>query len=76
MYNDTVMEHFQNPRNGGEISDPDGVGEVGNPACGDVMRLYIKVTDNRISEVKYKTFGCAAAIASSSAASELRGRYR
>src|SRR5512147_1321086 len=71
MYNETVMDHFQNPRNAGEIADADGIGQVGNPACGDVMRLYIKVADNRLVDVKFKTFGCAAAIATSSAASEL-----
>jgi nitrogen fixation NifU-like protein len=71
MYNKTVMDHFQNPRNTGEIENPDGVGEVGNPNCGDVMRLYIKVTDGYLTDIKYKTFGCAAAIATSSAASEM-----
>ncbi len=71
MYNDTVLDHFQNPRNAGEIPDADGVGSVGNPACGDVMKLYIKVTDGRLVDVKFKTFGCAAAIACSSMASEL-----
>jgi nitrogen fixation NifU-like protein len=71
MYNPTVLDHFENPRNTGEIADADGVGQVGNPSCGDVMRLYIRVTDGRLSEVKYKTFGCAAAIACSSRASEM-----
>ncbi|HWR82796.1 MAG TPA: iron-sulfur cluster assembly scaffold protein [Candidatus Deferrimicrobium sp.] len=71
MYNDTVMDHFQNPRNAGEIHDADGVGLVGNPACGDVMKMYIKVADGRLVDVKCKTFGCAAAIACSSMASEL-----
>lgn len=71
MYNQTVMDHFQNPRNAGEIENADGIGEVGNPNCGDVMRLYIKVADGRLVDVKFKTFGCAAAIASSSAASEM-----
>ena len=71
MYNPTVLDHFQNPRNAGEIVDADGIGEVGNPNCGDVMRLYIKVADGRLVDVKFKTFGCAAAIASSSAASEM-----
>lgn len=71
MYNETVLDHFQNPRNTGEITEPDGVGEVGNPACGDVMRMFIKVDNGRISEIKYQTFGCAAAIACSSAASEM-----
>lgn len=71
MYNDRVMDHFQNPRNAGELADPDGVASVGNPNCGDVMKIYIKVVDGKITELKYKTFGCAAAIATSSAASEL-----
>ena len=71
MYSDTVMDHFQNPRNTGEIEDADGVGSVGNPECGDVMKMYIKVTDGCLSDVKHKTFGCAAAIACSSAASEI-----
>ena len=75
MYNPTVLDHFQNPRNAGEISDADGIGAVGNPACGDIMKVFIKVTDNRLIDVKCKTFGCAAAIACSSAASELvKGR--
>ena len=71
MYNETVMDHFQNPRHTGEIDNPDGVGSVGNPACGDVMKIYIKVEDGCLADVKYKTFGCAAAIACSSMASEL-----
>ncbi len=71
MYNETVMEHFQNPRNTGEISDPDGVGKVGNPHCGDVMKIFLKVENNKLVDVKYKTFGCAAAIATSSMASVL-----
>ncbi len=71
MYNETVLDHFQNPRNTGEIPDADGVGSVGNPACGDVMKIFIKVVDGRLVDVKYKTFGCAAAIACSSMASEL-----
>ncbi len=71
MYNATVLDHFQNPRNTGEIPDADGIGAVGNPACGDVMKVYIKVADGRLVDVKYKTFGCAAAIACSSMASEL-----
>ena len=71
MYNETVMEHFQNPRNTGEMNDPDGVGEVGNPACGDVMRLFIKVENDRLTDIKCQTFGCAAAIACASAASEM-----
>lgn len=71
MYNPTVMDHFMNPRHAGEIADADGVGEVGNPSCGDVMKLYIKVQNNLLVDVKFKTFGCAAAIATSSAASEM-----
>jgi nitrogen fixation protein NifU and related proteins len=71
MYNDTVMDHFQNPRNTGEIDSPDGVGSVGNPACGDVMKIFIRVAENKIADIKYKTFGCAAAIACSSMASEM-----
>ena len=71
MYNDKVMDHFQNPRNGGEIADADGVGKVGSPQCGDIMILYIKVTDGILTDVKFKTFGCAAAIASSSMATEM-----
>ncbi|MEF8823802.1 MAG: iron-sulfur cluster assembly scaffold protein [Desulfohalobiaceae bacterium] len=71
MYTDKVMEHFQNPRNMGVIEDPDGVGEVGNPACGDMMSVYIKIEDGKIADLKYKTFGCVAAIAVSSIVSEL-----
>ncbi len=71
-YSDKVMEHFINPRNMGEIDDANAVGEVGNPACGDVMKLYFKINDNGVIEdVKFKTFGCGAAIASSSMATEL-----
>ena len=70
-YSEKVMEHFANPRNVGEIPDADGVGEVGNPKCGDIMRMYIKVTGNVISDVKFKTFGCGAAIATSSMATEM-----
>ena len=70
-YSEKVMEHFRNPRNVGEIEDPDGTGHVGNPICGDVMELYIKVRDNIITDVKFKTFGCAAAIATSSMVTEL-----
>ena len=74
MYNDTVMDHFENPRNTGEIADADGVGAVGSPD-GDMMKLYIKVADGRLVDIKFKTFGCAAAIAISSAASEMvKGR--
>lgn len=71
MYSEKVMEHFQNPRNVGEIEDADGVGEIGNPVCGDIMKLYIKVNGNRITEAKFKTFGCGAAIATSSMVTEL-----
>ncbi|MGB2982070.1 MAG: Fe-S cluster assembly scaffold protein NifU [Candidatus Zixiibacteriota bacterium] len=71
MYSEKVMEHFQNPRNVGEIEDADGVGEIGNPVCGDIMKLYIKVDDNRITDAKFKTFGCGAAIATSSMVTEL-----
>ncbi|OGO06317.1 MAG: Fe-S cluster assembly scaffold protein NifU [Chloroflexi bacterium RBG_13_56_8b] len=71
VYNEKVMEHFMNPRNVGEIENADGIGEVGNPVCGDMMTFYIKVDDNRISDVKYKTFGCGAAIAVSSMVSEM-----
>lgn len=70
-YSDKVMDHFMNPRNMGEISDADGVGTVGNPSCGDVMRLYIKVENGIITDAKFKTFGCGAAIASSSMTTEL-----
>jgi len=65
------MDHFRNPRNVGEIQDADGVGTVGNPVCGDVMAIYIKVKDNHIDEIKFKTFGCGAAIATSSMITEL-----
>jgi nitrogen fixation NifU-like protein len=71
-YSDKVMEHFINPRNMGEIDDANAIGEVGNPACGDVMKLYFKINENGVIEdVKFKTFGCGAAIASSSMATEL-----
>lgn len=71
MYTEKVMDHFTNPRNVGEIEDADGVGTVGNPACGDIMKIFIKVKDNVIEDIKFKTFGCGAAIASSSVATEL-----
>ncbi|MFC1938635.1 Fe-S cluster assembly scaffold protein NifU [Chloroflexota bacterium] len=71
VYSEKVMEHFMNPRNVGEIEHPDGVGEVGNPVCGDMMTFYIKVKDNRLDDVTFKTFGCGAAIAVSSMVSEL-----
>ena len=75
MYSEKVMDHFANPRNVGEIPDADGVGKVGNPQCGDVMWLYIKVKDNIITDIKFKTFECGAAIATSSMITELaRGK--
>lgn len=71
MYTEKVMEHFFHPRNVGEIPDADGVGEVGNPVCGDIMRVYIKVDNERIEDIKFKTFGCGAAIATSSMVTEM-----
>ncbi|MEE8193931.1 MAG: Fe-S cluster assembly scaffold protein NifU [Dehalococcoidales bacterium] len=71
VYSDKVMEHFMHPRNVGEIEDADGIGEVGNPVCGDMMAFYIKVRDDHIADVKFKTFGCGAAIAVSSIVSEM-----
>ncbi|MEJ2728521.1 MAG: Fe-S cluster assembly scaffold protein NifU [Deltaproteobacteria bacterium] len=71
MYSDKVMEHFSNPRNIGEIKNADGVGEVGNPVCGDMMSFYINVKDNKIADIKFKTFGCVAAIAVSSMVTEM-----
>ncbi len=71
VYSEKVMEHFMHPRNVGEIENPDGVGEEGNPVCGDMMTFYIKVKDNRLEDVKFKTFGCGAAIAVSSMVSEM-----
>ena len=71
MYSDIVMDHFNNPRNTGVIEDADGVGEVGNPVCGDMMTFYIKVKDNVLEDVKFQTFGCVAAIAVSSIVSEM-----
>jgi nitrogen fixation NifU-like protein len=71
MYSEKVMEHFKKPQNMGEISDADGVGSVGNPTCGDLMTMYIKVKDDRIEDVKFKTYGCGAAIATSSMTTEL-----
>ena len=70
-YTEQVMDHFMNPRNMGEMEDPSGVGTVGNAKCGDIMRIYIKVEDDVITDVKFKTFGCGAAIATSSKATEL-----
>ena len=71
FYSQKVMDHFANPRNVGEIKDASGVGEVGNPVCGDMMKFYIKVENNIIKDVKFKTFGCGAAIAVSSMVSEM-----
>jgi len=71
LYSSKVMDHFRNPRNVGVIENADGVGEVGNPVCGDIMKIYLKIDDNRISDVKFETFGCGSAIASSSMATEL-----
>ena len=75
MYSEKVLDHFRNPRNMGEIPDADGIGTVGNPVCGDLMSIYIKVKDDRIEDIKFKTFGCGAAIATSSMITELaRGK--
>jgi nitrogen fixation NifU-like protein len=71
MYTDLVMDHFSNPRNVGEIDDADGVGQIGNPVCGDVMRISIAVVDDRIEDIKFKTFGCGAAVATSSMVTEM-----
>ena len=71
QYGEKVMEHFKNPRNVGDIPDADGIGNVGNPVCGDIMRLYIKVQDDKIVDAKFKTFGCGAAIATSSMVTEI-----
>ena len=71
QYNEKVLDHFANPRNVGEIPDADGIGEVGNPVCGDMMTFYIKVKEDKIEDVKFKTFGCGAAIAVSSMVSEM-----
>ncbi len=71
MYSEKVMDHFMNPRNVGEIAEADGVGEVGNAKCGDIMKMYLKIEDDIIEDVKFKTFGCGSAIASSSMATEL-----
>ena len=71
LYSDKVMDHFQHPRNVGKIDDADGIGEVGNAKCGDIMRMYIKVTDDVITDCKFNTFGCGSAIATSSMATEL-----
>ena len=75
LYTETVMDHFTHPRNVGEIIDADGVGEVGNAKCGDIMKMYLKIRDGRIEDAKFETFGCGSAIASSSMATELiRGK--
>ena len=71
LYSDKVMDHFQNPRNVGKLDDADGIGEVGNAKCGDIMRMYIKVKDGVITDCKFNTFGCGSAIATSSMATEL-----
>jgi nitrogen fixation protein NifU and related proteins len=71
MYSEKVMDHFSNPRNVGEIEDADGVGTVGNPSCGDIMKIFLKIENDVIVDIKFKTFGCGAAIASSSIATEL-----
>jgi len=71
LYSDKVMEHFKNPRNVGEMENPDGIGHVGNAVCGDIMELYIKVNDSTIIDAKFKTFGCGAAIATSSMVTEM-----
>ena len=71
LYSDKVMDHFANPRNVGEIEDADGIGEVGNAKCGDIMKMYIKVDNGVITDVKFKTFGCGAAVATSSIATEM-----
>lgn len=71
MYSEKVVEHFTNPKNVGEIENADGVGQVGNPVCGDIMKIYLKIENNIIIDVKFKTFGCGAAIATSSMATEL-----
>ncbi len=75
QYSDKVLEHFKNPKNQGSMDNPDAVGELGNPACGDVMKIYLKIKDDTIEDVKFETLGCAAAIAVSSALTELvKGR--
>lgn len=71
LYTEKVMDHFEHPRNVGEIENADGVGQVGNPKCGDIMKMYLKIDDGVISDVKFKTFGCGSAIATSSMATEL-----
>ena len=71
LYTETVMDHFMHPRNVGEIENADGVGQVGNAKCGDIMKMYLKIKDNKIDDVKFETFGCGSAIASSSIATEM-----
>ncbi|HUW64988.1 MAG TPA: Fe-S cluster assembly scaffold protein NifU [Spirochaetia bacterium] len=71
MYSEKVMDHFNNPRNVGVIPDASGVGQVGNPTCGDIMKIYLKIKDNVIEDIKFKTFGCGAAVATSSMVTEL-----
>jgi nitrogen fixation NifU-like protein len=71
MYTEKVMDHFRNPRNVGELEDANGIGEVGNAQCGDIMKIYLKIEDNIVMDIKFKTFGCGSAIASSSMATEL-----
>ena len=71
LYSDIVMDHFMHPRNVGEIENPDGVGQVGNAKCGDIMKMYLKIRDNVIQDVKFETFGCGSAIAASSMATEM-----
>lgn len=74
MYSEKVMDHFTNPRNVGEIENADAVGQVGNPKCGDIMKIYLKIQNGVIEDVKFKTFGCGAAVATSSMATELVDR--
>ena len=71
MYSDLVMDHFSNPRNVGEVEEPDGTGQIGNPVCGDVMRMTVRVEGDRIADIRFKTFGCGAAVATSSMVTEL-----
>ena len=71
LYSEKVMDHFANPRNVGELENPDGVGEVGNAKCGDIMKMFLKIEDGKIADVRFKTFGCGAAIATSSMATEM-----
>jgi nitrogen fixation NifU-like protein len=71
LYSEKVMDHFEHPRNVGEIENADGIGEVGNPTCGDIMKMYIKIEDDKIVDCKFKTFGCGSAIATSSMATEM-----